>query len=51
MAAMGGSVEEAKIYDHCVSEANAWASAHALSMVMWSDGQIVNGYYLIMFKP
>ena len=49
MAAMGGSVEEAKRYDHCVSEANAWASAHALSMVMWCNCQIVNGYYLIIF--
>ena len=34
---------------HCVSVANAWASAHALSMVMWSNHQIVNGYYLNMF--
>ena len=26
---------------HCVSAANAWASAHALSMVMWFNQQIV----------
>ena len=44
MAAMGGSIKEAKSYVHCVSEANAWFTAHALSMVMWSDGEIVNGY-------
>jgi len=34
---------------HCVSEANAWASAHALSMVTWYHQNIVNGYHLIMF--
>ena len=32
---------------HCVSEANAWASAHALSMVTWYHQNIVNGYHLI----
>ena len=31
------------------SGANAWASAHALSMVMWYHQKIVNGYCL--FKP
>ena len=34
---------------HCLSEANAWASAHALSMVTWYHQKIVNGYHLIMF--
>ena len=38
-----------------LSEAKAWASAHALSMVMWSHPQIVVGYYLnmftLLFKP
>ena len=34
---------------HCVSEATAWASAHALSMVTWYHQNIVNGYHLIMF--
>ena len=34
---------------HCVSEANAWASAHALSMVTWYHQNIVNGYHLIRF--
>ena len=38
-----------------MSVANAWASAHALSMVMWSNPQIVVGYYLnmltLLFKP
>ena len=42
MAAMGGSVEEAKSYDHCMSKANAWASAHALSMVMLYHQNIVD---------
>ena len=28
---------------HCVSVANAWASAHALSMVTWYRQQIVVG--------
>ena len=40
---------------HCVSAANAWASAHALSMVMWYHQNIVNSYHLIklthLFKP
>ena len=27
---------------HCVSEANAWASAHALSMVMWFNQQVID---------
>ena len=31
------------------SGANAWASAHALSMVTWYHQKIVNGYHLIMF--
>ena len=31
------------------SGANAWASAHALSMVMWYNQKIENGYCLIMF--
>ena len=35
---------------HCVSEANAWASAHALSMVTWYLQNIVNGYHLIKFS-
>ena len=39
---------------HCVSEANAWASAHALSMVMWFNQQIVTDLcsllYLIRWK-
>ena len=34
---------------HCVSEATAWASAHALSMVTWYNQNIVNGYRLIIF--
>ena len=34
---------------HCVSEANAWASAHALSMVTWHHHNFVNDYHLIMF--
>ena len=34
---------------HCLSEANAWASVHALSMVTWYNQNIVNGYHLIMF--
>ena len=37
------------------SGANAWASAHALSMVMWYHRNIVNSYHLIkfthLFKP
>ena len=35
---------------HCVSAANAWASAHALSMVTRHHQNIVNGYHLIMFS-
>ena len=35
---------------HCVSAANAWASAHALSMVTWHHQNIVNGYHSIMFS-
>ena len=31
-----------------MSVANAWASAHALSMVMWSNHQIVVGLHLVM---
>ena len=31
------------------SGANAWASAHALSMVTWYNQNIVNGYRLIIF--
>ena len=31
-----------------MSEANAWASAHALSMVMWYHQQIVVGLRLVM---
>ena len=34
---------------HCVSEANAWASAHALSMAIWHHHNIVNDYHLITF--
>ena len=40
-----------------MSVANAWASAHALSMVMWFNHQIVVGLCLVMvtdillFKP
>ena len=32
-----------------MSEANAWASAHALSMVTWHHHNFVNDYHLIMF--
>ena len=31
-----------------MSVANAWASAHALSMVMWYHQQIVVGLHLVM---
>ena len=31
-----------------MSGANAWASAYALSMVMWSNQQIVVGQCLVM---
>ena len=34
---------------NCVSAANVWASAHALSMVTWHHQNIVYGYHLIMF--
>ena len=41
--------EEAKRYFHCVSEANAWASAHALSMVMWYNQKIVVDQCLVVY--